>query len=212
MIDDGNFLSRWSKRKREALTQPAAEDAGAPKAEGYVNEIKPEEKAEDEPFDLSLLPDLETLTGESDIQSFLHKAVPDTLRNAALRKVWALDPAVRNYVGEALDYAYDWNTPGGVPGFGEILSDEQSVAFVRNLLAGPDSDEKVIEAAAARQDHAPPAHTQNVIDEQVSEASDKEIQSPEKVEFIEADDMIAGPSDAISQPQRKPKHGGALPI
>ena len=209
MIDDGNFLSRWSKRKREALTQPAAEAEAPGGEEGQQTQA---DDGEEQPFDLSLLPDLETLTGASDIQSFLHKAVPDALRNAALRKVWALDPAVRNYVGEALDYAYDWNTPGGVPGFGEILSDEQSVEFVRNLLAGPGSDEKVIEAAAARQDHAPPAHTQNVIDEQVSEASDKEIQSPEKVEFIEADDMIAGPSDAISQPQRKPKHGGALPI
>ena len=211
MIDDGNFLSRWSKRKREALTQPAAE-AGAPVGEGEEGRKAQADEGEEQPFDLSLLPDLETLTGASDIQSFLHKAVSDALRNAALRRVWALDPAVRNYVGEALDYAYDWNTPGGVPGFGEILSDEQSVAFVRNLLAGPDSDEKVIEDAAARQDHAPTAHTQNVIDEQVSEASDKEIQSPEKVDFIEADDMIAGPSDAISQPQRKPKHGGALPI
>ena len=209
MIDDGNFLSRWSKRKREALTQPA-EDAEAPV--GEEGQQTQADEGEEQPFDLSLLPDLETLTGESDIQSFLHKAVPDALRNAALRKVWALDPAVRNYVGEALDYAYDWNTPGGVPGFGEILSDEQSVAFVRNLLAGPVSDEKVIEAAAARQDHAPPAHTQQMIDEQNKVASDKEIQSAEKVDFIEADDMIAGQLEAISQPQRKPKHGGALPI
>jgi hypothetical protein len=207
MIDDGNFLSRWSKRKREALSQPAAE-AEAPVGEGAEGRQTQADEGEGQPFDLSLLPDLETLTGESDIQSFLHQA----LRNAALRKVWALDPAVRNYVGEALDYAYDWNAPGGVPGFGEILSDEQSVAFVRNLLAGPGSDEKVIEDAAARQDHAPPAHTQRVIGEQDSEASDKEIQSPEKVDFIEADDMIAGPSEAISHPQRKPKHGGALPI
>ena len=210
MSGDDTFLSRWSKRKREALAQPAT-DADTPMGEGEAGRQTQADEGEDHPFDLSLLPDLETLTGESDIQSFLHKAVPDALRNAALRKVWALDPAVRNYVGEALDYAYDWNTPGGVPGFGEILSDEQSVAFVRNLLAGPDSDEKVIEDAAARQDHAPLAHTQNVIDEQVSEASDKEIQSAEKVDFIEADAMIAGPSDAISQPQRKPKHGGALP-
>ena len=146
MSSDDTFLSRWSKRKREALTQPAAE-AEAPVGEGQQTQAG---EGEDQPFDLSLLPDLETLTGESDIQSFLHKAVPDTLRNAALRKVWALDPAVRNYVGEALDYAYDWNTPGGVPGFGDILSDEQSLEFVRNLLAGPDSDEKVIETAAAR--------------------------------------------------------------
>jgi len=211
MIEDGNFLSRWSKRKREALSQPDA-DADTPVGEGAEGRQTQADEGEEQPFDLSLLPDLETLTGESDIQSFLHQAVPDALRNAALRKVWALDPAVRNYVGEALDYAYDWNTPGGVPGFGEILSDEQSVAFVRNLLAGPDSDEKVIEDAAARQDHAPPAHMQRVIGEQDSEASDKEIQSPEKVDFIEADDMIAGPSEAISHPQRKPKHGGALPI
>jgi len=207
MIEDGNILSRWSKRKREALAQPAAE-AETPVVEGDSAQA---DKGGEEPFDLSLLPDLETLTGESDIQSFLHKAVPDVLRNAALRKVWALDPAVRNYVGEALDYAYDWNTPGGVPGFGEILSDEQSVAFVRNLLAGPEADEKVIEDAAARQDHAPSAHTQPVIDEHEKEASDKDIQVIEKINFIESDDMIVGPSEAISQPQRKPKHGGALP-
>ena len=210
MIDDGNFLSRWSKRKREALTQPA-DEAGAPAGEGEEGRKAQADDGEEQPFDLSLLPDLETLTGASDIQSFLHKAVPDALRNAALRRVWALDPAVRNYVGEALDYAYDWNTPGGVPGFGEILSDEQSLEFVRNLLAGPETNEKVIGDAAARQDHAPSAHTQQVIAEQDKETSDKEVQSAEKVDFIEADAMIAEPSDAISQPQRKPKHGGALP-
>jgi hypothetical protein len=37
-----------------------------------------------------------------------------------LRKSWALDPAIRNYVNPALDYAYDWNTPGGVPGSSEL--------------------------------------------------------------------------------------------
>jgi len=208
MSGDDNFLSRWAKRKREALTQPAAEAEAPGGEEGQQTQA---DEGEEQPFDLSLLPDLETLTGESDIQSFLHKAVPDALRNAALRKVWALDPAVRNYVGEALDYAYDWNTPGGVPGFGEILSDEQSVAFVRNLLAGPEADEKVIEAAAARQDHAPLKHAQHVVGAPEQEAADKEGQAPEKVDFIVADDTIVGPSEAISQPQRKPRHGGALP-
>ena len=208
MSGDDNFLSRWAKRKREALTQPAAEAEAPGGEEGQQTQA---DEGEEQPFDLSLLPDLETLTGESDIQSFLHKAVPDALRNAALRRVWALDPAVRNYVGEALDYAYDWNTPGGVPGFGEILSDEQSLEFVRNLLAGPETNEKVINDDDARQDHAPSAHTQQVIAEQDKEASDKEIQSAEKVDFIEADDMIAGQSEANSQPLRKLKHGGALP-
>lgn len=208
MSGDDNFLSRWSKRKREALEQPAetapTQDLKSP------NDIKTEE-GEEEAFDLSLLPDLETLTGESDIQTFLHKAVPDALRNAALRKVWALDPAVRNYVGEALDYAYDWNTPGGVPGFGEILSNEQSLDFVRNLLATPDSDENVTEVAPARQDHAPSPATHQKIVDQPKESSDKDAQSPENISFIVADEMIAEQSEAISQPDRKPRHGGALP-
>jgi len=205
MIDDGNFLSRWSKRKREALTQPA-EDADA---EGLKTQA---DEGEDPPFDLSLLPDLETLTGESDIQSFLHKAVPDALRNAALRRVWALDPAVRNYVGEALDYAYDWNTPGGVPGFGEIMSNEQSLEFVRNLLAGPEADEKVIEDAAAQQDREPLADAQQLMDDQKKELSDKDDQGHENVDLVEGAEMDAGQLQALSQPQRKPRHGGALPL
>jgi len=211
MSGDGAFLSRWSKRKREARTQPP-DEAGAPKSECDTARIERAEKTEEEPFDLSLLPDLETLTGESDIQSFLHKAVPDALRNAALRKVWALDPAVRNYIGEALDYAYDWNTLGGVPGFGEILSDEQSMAFVRNLLAGPDTDEKLIEEPATRQDHAPPLDADPIIGQQKSETPAEDIQSIEKVDFIETGDVIGEQSAAKSQPPRKARHGGALPL
>ena len=211
MSGDDTFLSRWSKRKREALTQPA-DEAGAPMGEGDAERQTQADEGEDQPFDLSLLPDLETLTGESDIQSFLHKAVPDALRNAALRRVWALDPAVRNYVGEALDYAYDWNTPGGVPGFGEILSNDQSLEFVRNLLAGPETDEKVIEDAAAQQDRAPSADAQQLIGDQKKEPSDQKAQHHENVDFVEGEDIAAGKSQALSQPQRKPRHGGALPL
>ena len=60
------------------------------------------------------------MTGATDITGFLQKGVPEHLRNAALQQSWALDPAIRNYVNPALEYAYDWNTPGGVPGTGEL--------------------------------------------------------------------------------------------
>ncbi len=211
MSGDDNFLSRWSRRKREAPTQPA-DEAGAPMGAGEEGRRTLADEGEDQPFDLSLLPDLETLTGESDIQSFLHKAVPDALRNAALRKAWALDPSVRNYVGEALDYAYDWNAPGGVPGFGEMLSNDQSLEFVRNLLAGPESNEKVIEDAAPQQDQSPSADGRQLIDQQKKEPPDKETQSPENTDFINGEDMLARQSQAASPPQRKPRHGGALPL
>ena len=114
--DDKGFLVRWSQRKQEAKQAereaPAADPAVAAEP---VAEAKPSEE-----FDLSSLPSLDELTSETDITAFLRKGVPEHLRNAALRKSWALDPAIRNYVNPALEYAYDWNTPGGVPGNGEL--------------------------------------------------------------------------------------------
>jgi hypothetical protein len=114
--DDKGFLTRWSQRKQEAK-QPERE---APAADAEIA-AAPATEAEAAPeFDLSSLPSLDELTAETDITAFLRKGVPEHLRNAALRKSWALDPAIRNYVNPALDYAYDWNTPGGVPGSSEL--------------------------------------------------------------------------------------------
>ena len=214
MSGDDNFLSRWSRRKREAPTQPA-DEAGAPMGAGEEGRRTSADEGEDQPFDLSLLPDLETLTGESDIQSFLHEAVPDALRNAALRKAWALDPSVRNYVGEALDYAYDWNTPGGIPGFGEILSNEQSVEFVRNLLAGPEANENVIEDgkddAAAQQDEAPPIEGWQEAAADPCATQNQISQTSENKDFIELNEEFSAQPESVTQPRRKLRHGGALP-
>ena len=116
--EDKGFLARWSQRKQEAKQPEPEPDEPTPAAE-----IPPAPVAETEAapeFDLSSLPKLEEMTGATDITAFLQKGVPEHLRNAALRKSWALDPAIRNYVNPALEYAYDWNTPGGVPGTGEI--------------------------------------------------------------------------------------------
>ncbi len=65
---------------------------------------------------------------------FFKKGVPDSIRNAALRKSWALDPAIRNYVNPALDYAYDWNTPGGVPGGGELAPGTDIARMVSQIM------------------------------------------------------------------------------
>ncbi|CAN7190593.1 DUF3306 domain-containing protein [Bradyrhizobium sp. LjRoot220] len=114
--DDKGFLARWSQRKQEAK-QPERE---APVADAEIAAAPATESEAAPEFDLSSLPSLDELTSETDITAFLRKGVPEHLRNAALRKSWALDPAIRNYVNPALDYAYDWNTPGGVPGNSEL--------------------------------------------------------------------------------------------
>ena len=94
--DDKGFLARWSQRKQEAKQPEPKPDEPAPETE-----IPPAPVAETEAvpeFDLSSLPKLEEMTGATDITGFLSKGVPEHLRNAALRKSWALDPAIRNYV------------------------------------------------------------------------------------------------------------------
>jgi hypothetical protein len=133
--DEKSFLSRWSQRKREAK-QPEHDE---PAAKADVPPTPVAESAAEPEFDLSSLPKLEDLTETTDITAFLRKGVPESLRNAALRKSWALDPAIRNYVNPALDYAYDWNTPGGVPGNGEIEPGVDIARMVARIMGGGES-------------------------------------------------------------------------
>jgi hypothetical protein len=133
--DDKGFLSRWSQRKQEAK-QPERDEAAA-EADGAPGPAA--ESAAEPEFDLSSLPKLEELTGTTDITAFLRKGVPEHLRNAALSKSWALDPAIRNYINPALDYAYDWNTPGGVPGSSEIGAGVDIAQMVSQIMGGGES-------------------------------------------------------------------------
>lgn len=111
------FLSRWSRRKRQATEGRLAEPEAAPQMPEAPPAPAPE-SAEPEPpaFDSASLPPIESLTAGSDISAFLRKEVPAALRQAALRRIWTLDPAIRDYVGPA-EYAWDFNAPDGVPGF-----------------------------------------------------------------------------------------------
>ncbi len=134
--NEKNFLSRWSQRKREAKL-PDADGAPVKPVEvtdAEVPQASTAESAAEEPFDLSSLPNLEDVTETTDITGFLRKGVPESLRNAALRKSWALDPAIRNYVNPALDYAYDWNTPGGVPGNSELAAGTDIAKMVLQIM------------------------------------------------------------------------------
>jgi hypothetical protein len=121
----GDFLSRWSRRKLE-LRQEQPRPVAAPdaSAEGAAAADSQEAAADDDaltPEEVAALPRIEELTPETDIRMFLKKGVPELLRNSALRRMWSLDPAIRDYVSEAREYAYDWNVPGGVPGNGPLL-------------------------------------------------------------------------------------------
>ena len=130
-----SFLHRWSRRK-QANQRPAAlidsretvrPDALAGPAGPPAN---PPAASPPEP-----LPRLEDLTAESDLAAFLRKGVPDALKNAALRKMWSLDPAIRDHVGLA-ECAWDFNRPESIPGFGPLTKAAAPVFLSRSTSAG----------------------------------------------------------------------------
>jgi hypothetical protein len=185
-----NFMSRWSKRKLEE-----GESAEAPAS-------APAEANPDEPDSMTLeeiaaLPAVESVNSAEDLMVFLRKGIPVALRAAALRKLWVLDPDIRDYVGDARDYAWDWNVPGGVPVSGplepgtdvesmvsKIFGEEQPQDAAReNVIAEPES----VPSAENVQRRMPPLSEQPVIAENHDDES------------MRLDETI---------PRR---HGGALP-
>jgi hypothetical protein len=135
-----DFLSRWSRRKLEAREEAVRQESlSEPRAPAQpVPAIEPADAAapRDEltPEEIAALPKIEELTAETDITLFLRKGVPEALKNAALRRMWSLDPGIRDYVGDARDYAYDWNVPGGVPGNGPLLPSDDVGEMLRSIF------------------------------------------------------------------------------
>jgi len=133
--DAKRFLARWSQRKLEAKQA----DRSAPTAASVAPSEPMTDGEGEQEIDLSSLPKLEDMTATTDITAFLRKGVPEHLRNAALRQSWALDPSIRNYVNPALDYAYDWNTPGGVPGSSELGAGMDVARLVSQIMGSVDA-------------------------------------------------------------------------
>lgn len=153
--EEGGFLRNWSRRKiaaRRAEAQPKPEAVPAP---------EPEAPAEDE-IDLSDLPSLDEITAETDMRPFMRKGVPASLRSDALRRAWSLSSHIRDYSDPAVDYAWDWNAPGGVPGGGGVLDDDSVRRMVSDIFRqktpdtpAPVREDRPAAADAVGSDEAP---------------------------------------------------------
>jgi Protein of unknown function (DUF3306) len=223
--DNKSFLARWSQRKQEAKRP----DRDAPAAEADVPSGPVAERDLEPEFDLSSLPKLEDMTATTDITAFLRKGVPEHLRNAALRKSWALDPAIRNYVNPALEYAYDWNTPGGVPGSGEIGAGMDVARLVLQIMGSGESAVEPSTSAVdpgneptsnpvqspgddALQEPRPDLPTQalRVSAEGISGAKPSDIEESTRIETERTGDSADSNSAAPQQVVRR--HGSAKPL
>jgi hypothetical protein len=110
--DNEPFLSRWARQKRKTKREQPGVEASAPEA--------PE-------VDLTKLPNVDELTADSDITGFLQKGVPEALQKLALRRMWALDPSIRDFV-EMAENQWDFNAAGGIPGLYQDLAEGTDVS------------------------------------------------------------------------------------
>jgi Protein of unknown function (DUF3306) len=124
MSEPENFIARWSRRKRNAAEEakpatstnvgeePRAGSDPAPVLSGAPG-------SSEAAFDLTKLPPIETITADTDIRAFLAPGVPAELTRAALRRAWAADPKIRDFIGLS-ENAWDFNAPGAIAGFGPL--------------------------------------------------------------------------------------------
>src|SRR6476646_6657057 len=134
-MSDEEFLARWSRRKREAETvvdtPPTRPSEAQNPEQSSVTEIPA-----DAEVDLSSLPPIESITGATDITAFLRKGIPAELSRAALRRAWAADPAIRDFVGLA-ENAWDFTDPTAMAGFGPLEhTPEQIASLVERVVGG----------------------------------------------------------------------------
>jgi hypothetical protein len=123
MSEQENPLSRWARLKQAAKAQEEME-AASPGSEAMA--------APEAPFDPASLPSIQSIVGDTDIIAFLRKGVPADLTRAALRKAWASDPAIRDFIGIA-ENQWDFNDPNGIPGFGPLAPTESGVDVLAQI-------------------------------------------------------------------------------
>jgi hypothetical protein len=167
------------------------------------------------PEELAALPRLEDITPEMDLSVFMRSGVPVSLRNAALRRMWVLDPAIRDRVGDALEYAYDWNIPGSVPGSGPLLPIDDVAAMLRSIAGMPAEEEVGADRSADAQTpvtdapRAPPP------------AADSQPQEPLGLDHSPAAGVQASSTVASAKPESaseiqangpERRHGSATPF
>ena len=234
MSDPENFLSRWSRRKREVEQNeaPASPETAAiepdralpPEAvAGNSPGEQGETQAQAQAFDPASLPPLESITAETDIRGYFAPGVPGELVRAALRRVWSADPAIRDFVGLA-ENAWDFNAPETIPGFGPITASDDVAGMMRRMMGevqtatrqlGPAPDQVAAPQAAEVPEH-PSIRQTAAIDTNINSAPAREPGPEARLPAIDApprSEPLASETieTADNQPVERRGHGSALP-
>lgn len=217
---DEEFLARWSRRKREAKT---ADDTPSPSEPAEAPNPALSGIAEtpaDVEVDLSSLPPIDSIDAATDITAFLRKGIPPELGRAALRRAWASDPAIRDFVGLA-ENAWDFNDPDAMPGFGPLdCSAEQLEALVGRIVGSVRSaaDSLATAIAEVQQDRQSVDLERDPACE-LRPVAPAELAIPQQSSKDEPPAASAAVQPELSQTDsgdevlfRRRTHGGALPL
>jgi Protein of unknown function (DUF3306) len=179
-------------------------------------------------FDPASLPPIQSITAETDIRGFLRAGVPPELARAALRRAFACDPAIRNFVGLA-DYAWDFNAADSIAGFGPLRTTDDAAKMAAQLElnraeprpCNPDDPGPTIPKAEEATDKAIIATAHDAAAEMHNEAKDKD-QPAQEIGTLAYADVTRREQErvAVQYTSTKPdnrnvlvkrQHGGALP-
>lgn len=231
-MSDEAFLSRWSRRKRgtgEAAPDPAPVAPQpapvAPKPEGerpanQASEIAGRDAADaretppSAAVDVSALPPIESITGETDIRAFLASGVPAQLTRAALRRAWSADPAIRDFVGLA-ENAWDFTAPDGVPGFGPLLPGDEASRLVVDALRPLDEANAGLSATPDKFEGKPVGEEERTASSALGDVEESKVSPTPPSPQDERDDSAAAVQKKAAVEERPLRvsrsHGGALP-
>jgi hypothetical protein len=203
------FLARWSRQKQQGQ-QAAARKAPVP----APGEPEPE-------VDLTKLPRIEDLTAETDITGFLQRGVPEALQKLALRKMWSLDPGIRDFI-EVAENQWDFNAVGGVHGLFQEIEDgtDISVWMAQATQSVVGEQQKPREVAAVEESADGADKPENEI-ETAGEQAAGPLLSADPVSVATACSEPRPDTAGNTTPERKAsvipvrsrrRHGGALPV
>jgi hypothetical protein len=235
MSDLEEFLARWSRRKRQGTEKVGTEKVAADKVEDATTAAEsgtparttdgdkaPDRKqplagSSDSLFDPTTLPSIESITAETDIRAFLTPGVPAELTRAALRRAWAADPKIRDFVGLA-DYAWDFHAPGAMAGFGPLeMTDELRREIVGMFNRSQSPEELAENAAAALPEKADPTSPRPILDDAATPtAADKQDETPTHRDSVPCSKENIAVQNQLAQQQGpqinvQRSHGRALP-
>lgn len=207
-MSEEEFLARWSRRKHEARASATPPESAAP-GDAPSTSSSPTAKDGEFEFDLSSLPSLDSITAATDITAFLHKGIPQELTRAALRRAWAADPAIRDFVGLA-ENAWDFNDPNAMPGFGPLdCSSAELAALVDRIVGGVRKAAESLPDTAVEADNSA-ENSQELLQAETPTVAEVVDQSAVTSSAVVAAQQVKKTESELD-PARRRTHGGALP-